>query len=358
LCSPRYALVYLPLFFGLVNPVVQLDGRYFEGLKGQYSFMLHFILQKEGSEPGEYICRVQPSSETFGDHERSISCEVELEAGRYQVVPKITAMRDTNKQTVDQAIKELADERPEKLRQVGLSYDLAHAKAGKPEEEVSPEKDAEANKKQTKVDEVSGKQQKQIEATKQEHKEKEAKLESKEIEAGEAAEKEKKAENSEEKEAAAEKVENKEGHEKRGDEGDDPTKKMHALPHSTGLTAPGGTMDEAVLTEHDKDKDKEKEGEGSEAAASEAGDENSDDEDSLPPWNAVCVIGLRVYSKDTEVTIALAKPKNDEEAASLAVEQLPAIEAPVDGEKPSVSVKIEEKETGKVEQTVADEVKA
>jgi hypothetical protein len=35
------------------------------------------------------------------------------------------------------------------------------------------------------------------------------------------------------------------------------------------------------------------------------------------PWNAVCVLGLRVYSKDPEVSIKLVKPKDAEEGAVL-----------------------------------------
>lgn len=42
--------------------------------------------------------------------------------------------------------------------------------------------------------------------------------------------------------------------------------------------------------------------------------------DSTPkPWNAVCVLGLRVYSQDSEISIKLVKPK-DEEAALLDVD--------------------------------------
>ena len=35
------------------------------------------------------------------------------------------------------------------------------------------------------------------------------------------------------------------------------------------------------------------------------------------PWNAVAVIGLRVYSKDPKLTVRLVKPKDPEEAAML-----------------------------------------
>jgi hypothetical protein len=42
-------------------------------------------------------------------------------------------------------------------------------------------------------------------------------------------------------------------------------------------------------------------------------------DDEPKPWNAVCVLGLRVYSRDPEVSIKLVKPKNVEEGAILDV---------------------------------------
>jgi hypothetical protein len=38
------------------------------------------------------------------------------------------------------------------------------------------------------------------------------------------------------------------------------------------------------------------------------------------PWNAVCVLGLRVYSQDPEVSINLVKPKDAEEGAILDID--------------------------------------
>lgn len=38
------------------------------------------------------------------------------------------------------------------------------------------------------------------------------------------------------------------------------------------------------------------------------------------PWNAVCVLGLRVYSQDLDVSIKLVKPKDVEEGAILDVD--------------------------------------
>lgn len=40
----------------------------------------------------------------------------------------------------------------------------------------------------------------------------------------------------------------------------------------------------------------------------------TDKDDVLKPWNAVCVLGLRIYSLDSDVSIQLIKPKDNEEA--------------------------------------------
>jgi DNA-binding FrmR family transcriptional regulator len=104
-----------------------LDTRYFRGLEGQYRFSLHFVLRELGSQTGDYVCRAR----TINGHvDRSISCEINLEKGQYEVVPQITAERRANKHPVEAVLPEYANRNPQKLRQVGLQYDLAHAKGG------------------------------------------------------------------------------------------------------------------------------------------------------------------------------------------------------------------------------------
>lgn len=61
--------------------------------------------------------------------DRSVSCEIYLEEGQYEVVPQITAERN-EKHAVELLVPEYANANPQKLRQVGLQYDLAHAKGG------------------------------------------------------------------------------------------------------------------------------------------------------------------------------------------------------------------------------------
>jgi hypothetical protein len=107
------------------GPVVivlsQLDDRYYLGLEGQYEFNLQFRLHKDDEE--EYIVR---SNGTYY-MKRSVSTELDLEAGSYTVLMKIKATRVPNP-TPDEVIRATCTKRREKLLATGLSYDLAHAK--------------------------------------------------------------------------------------------------------------------------------------------------------------------------------------------------------------------------------------
>ncbi|PCD44902.1 hypothetical protein AU210_000352 [Fusarium oxysporum f. sp. radicis-cucumerinum] len=113
----------------------QLDERYFKDLKGQYEFVLHFLLKTADDKTP--ICSVRPAHKW---DRRSINCEVELEPGTYEVIPKITAERYYWLPTVQKMVKMGADSNPQKLRQIGLQYDLAHAKGGIEEDEEEPSK--------------------------------------------------------------------------------------------------------------------------------------------------------------------------------------------------------------------------
>ncbi|EXL65327.1 hypothetical protein FOPG_18437 [Fusarium oxysporum f. sp. conglutinans race 2 54008] len=102
----------------------QLDDRYFPGLQGEYDFTLHFLLRPIISKID--ICRVSPCH--LGDG-RSINCELTLETGTYEVIPKIIAERN-GLGPVEETVKLAASRNPQKLRQVGLQYDLGYAKEG------------------------------------------------------------------------------------------------------------------------------------------------------------------------------------------------------------------------------------
>ena len=104
--------------------MIKLDDRYFQGLEGQYIFYLHFRLEKEGES--DYIVR------SHGNYfmRRSVSTDIELEPGTYSVLMKITAKRWAipDRPMPEQVIRERCIQRHDKLIQIGLAYDLAHAK--------------------------------------------------------------------------------------------------------------------------------------------------------------------------------------------------------------------------------------
>ncbi|KAL4895374.1 hypothetical protein BDV59DRAFT_173792 [Aspergillus ambiguus] len=101
----------------------QLDSRYFKGLADEYGFKLKFRIQKENEN--DYVVRSNSSLDHF--RTRSVNAEVDLEPGRYHVLLKITAERYDAESTED-VVRSLAPIKREKLVQIGLSYDLAHAK--------------------------------------------------------------------------------------------------------------------------------------------------------------------------------------------------------------------------------------
>ncbi|CAK7200878.1 hypothetical protein SEUCBS139899_003577 [Sporothrix eucalyptigena] len=120
------------------GPVVlvlsQLDERYFRGLEGQYSFDLSFRLHRvEGDSAAgdshdddafDYVVRSQASYRMS----RSVSVELELDAGSYLLLVKIDAQRDDNLLSTEDVIRNNVRMRREKLIRIGLAYDLAHSK--------------------------------------------------------------------------------------------------------------------------------------------------------------------------------------------------------------------------------------
>ncbi|KLU81664.1 calpain-9 [Magnaporthiopsis poae ATCC 64411] len=359
----------------VVISLSQLDERYFVGLEGQYTFSLHFVLKEENGKTGDHICRARPAHDW---ENRSVSCEVDLEAGRYEVIPKITATRDADKKLVENIVQECAEKCPQKLRQIGMQYDLAHAKGGVTDEDLLLETKAERKKRKEEEKKEKEKAKKEKEKAKQkkekakqkkekakqlkekrEKREKERKeraeriaqkkekkrlaKEAKEKEEAEAKEKAEKAEKVKAEEDAAKKaVEGSNAPtptsstEKGSDDGNDnatekPTETEAKVEAAPVVKDEGkGESDE----EDEKEEAEEEEEEEEEEEQDEEDEEESDEEEAAPaataddegrsPWNAVCVIGLRVFSRDSEVSVKLVKPKDAEEATSLSVGTTPA----------------------------------
>ncbi|KAI8654446.1 Calpain catalytic domain-containing protein [Fusarium keratoplasticum] len=118
----------------VVVTLSQLDDRYFHGFQGQYDFTLHFLLRAVTSQ--KKLCQVSPTN--HGDR-RSVSCEMVLEPGIYEAIPKILA-EASELPCVEEMIKLAEGKNPQKLRQIGLRYDLSHAKEGIISEDNPPEK--------------------------------------------------------------------------------------------------------------------------------------------------------------------------------------------------------------------------
>ncbi|KAI8627354.1 cysteine proteinase [Xylariaceae sp. FL1651] len=112
----------------LVLVLQQLDNRYYKGLRGQYSFRLHFRVHEQGRpESEDYIVR------SHGNYlmNRSVSIEIPcMEPGNYSVFLSIVAERDTDMLSIEDIVKRECRKREEneKFAQVGYAYDLAHSK--------------------------------------------------------------------------------------------------------------------------------------------------------------------------------------------------------------------------------------
>lgn len=102
--------------------LAQLDDRYFRGLEGQYRLELAFRLHKAGQE--DYLVRSQAPYRM----RRSVNVELELEGGEYDVRVKVTAVRLEKYLPIETVIRDNAKTHREKLTRIGLAYDLAHGK--------------------------------------------------------------------------------------------------------------------------------------------------------------------------------------------------------------------------------------
>ncbi|KAH6629480.1 hypothetical protein C7974DRAFT_187588 [Boeremia exigua] len=339
-----------------VFQLCQLDGRYFRGLEGKYDFDLHFILQEKDTESGDYIVRAR--SAWFGN--RSISAEVELEPGIYEVLPKIGAKRNAESPDVHEVITTVAERNPQKLRQIGLNYDLANAKGlvqlTDEEQKLADKKKREATEMKKRAKDAADREKAEFEAWKKEEKEeyeiwkkekkrledkiKLVKAESGTVGTGPAVP----AENEEVKSAAP--VVNADNAALKLDE----ETPANTAPETDLVNNTVGLKLDSVDTpsgdgkvEHTLDKDLRVQSRSPSRALSRGrrpaphmydasrsyyGDElqpealpraRSPVDTKTKPWNAVCVLGLRVYSQDSGVSIKLVKPKNAEEGAILDV---------------------------------------
>jgi hypothetical protein len=314
------------------------------------------VLQVGGAEGTEHIVRAR--GPWFGN--RSISAEVDLPAGIYDVLPKIEASRYADHPDVHEVVTKVAERNPQKLRQIGLNYDIANAKAltelTEEEEKEKERKDKEAAEKKRKKLEEEEKEKADFEAWKKEEKaEYEAwKKEKGSREGGvkprvatsttEVQHAEPKKDTSSATVKNAEEVvaspatvaepgkDQKAGLPKIKSDGDtsadeepqhtpdDEANRFFDAPCSTAedpatYHTRHGAFAEISYASHPEDAH----GDVSHPPRPPPHSNHAAPDNAPKPWNAVCVIGLRVYSQDPEVSIKLVKPKNAEEAALLDV---------------------------------------
>ena len=118
-------------------------------MEGQYRFYLAFALRKAGTE------EVLAEARGFENSDRrSVNCELYLEPGTYEVLPKITAERRHSGKSIDEVLRTNADKNPRKLQQVGRQYDLAHGRAGVLDEDAEQERKKLEEKKKRKQKKV------------------------------------------------------------------------------------------------------------------------------------------------------------------------------------------------------------
>lgn len=270
------------------------------------------------------------------------------------------ASQDSDTPEVHDVVRKLADRNPQKLRQIGMNYDIANAKGvveiSDEEKEKKASKAKEAKEKKIKEKEEADKEKYEFELWKKEKKQREEEAKGKAAETKGEKRDDVKEEGSSVASKGDTKKEDIEASNKEGDQ-DEPipvgskveaTKiKAGSAPSSVDAIAvkPGSESDSnnddggdtPSTVEHSSPKASAQPGNGEldntpvpppgaggpvsisgdDAAPQPAGNTPPLPDNKQNPWNAVCVLGLRVYSQDPEVSITLVKPKDADESAVL-----------------------------------------
>lgn len=207
----------------------------------------------------------------------------------YDVLPRISATRKSDGRPVEDIVKEYAEKNPQKLRQIGMQFDQAHAKGGVVDEDDNLEKKRAEEKRKKEEKKQKAERKKAIaKAAKAVEKASDAMKEVVKVDAKGADTPENKSDDDSDEE---------DGAESESDTDDDSKGSVH--------------KEEQEESDSDSDDDSEVEGDDDETGDS-------------PVWNAVCVLGLRVYARDPEVTITLTKVTDGDESTTLTVDGVPA----------------------------------
>ncbi|KAL2753037.1 hypothetical protein ACRALDRAFT_2112723 [Sodiomyces alcalophilus JCM 7366] len=312
----------------LVLTLAQLDDRYFKGLHGQYSFRLHFRIHEKGRPDAEdYFVR------SHGNYlmSRSVSIEIpDMPAGEYSVFISVTAERDAKQPSVEDVVKRECKDRTEneKLAQVGYAYDLAHSKGAAHIEEVarlrkirdqqkasaSRQKERRKQWERRHLNRMVNKKQKEKNTAKRERKRGPAVVDdadesSAEEEVQQQVNKDQandggKADGQTSDEKAASPAAKKEGKKREkkkapaprpdtdGDSSDSPIEDWEELYSSDDMVRkPRLTPAQPPLPK---------------SAIFE-----SEDEDAPEPWNAICIVGFQLYSKDEHLDLRVVMEGGD-----------------------------------------------
>ncbi|QKX59290.1 uncharacterized protein TRUGW13939_06422 [Talaromyces rugulosus] len=326
------------------SPIVvvlsQLDTRYFRGLEGEYDFTLQFRLEKEGEE--DYIVR---SSTTYM-MSRSVNTDITLDAGRYSILVKVTAYRRKATTNPENVVEQLASCRREKLVQIGLSYDLAHTKGL--EVETDEEKmQREEREERHRFAERTKLRERTIKKLQQQH------IREKKI----MARKERMMEQDRLRQAAAASYHAEPLEEDDSTYGDIKTPNGNGYVNGNGNSVSQstrkarvpsrpprpslnmsfsrhGNRDVAELLqdfEFDSDIDMPPEDSPRASKLPSLSAESTFGEGGEDPWNAVCVVGLKVFSKDPQLKLQVVKPEGGNG------------EAPLDRDDPAMSATLEKR---------------
>lgn len=303
----------------------QLDPRYFRGLDGQYSFSLQFRLEKEGEE--DYIIR----SRTSYLMQRSVNTDITLDPGRYFVLMKITAYRNSGADTPEDVVRRLASERREKLVQIGLSYDLAHAK-GVPTETEQEKREREEREESHRIAERNKLREETMARLKKEYIKK-RKLAARQQRQAASHSRATSLANSTYTETPIMIDTSKDiGKPPKTGNGTTPVSANGSdnARGSNGTSKPPrpsvdthfatdrfANEERELLDGFEFDSDIDMPPEEHREAKPARGTYPFDDQASCDPWNAVCVVGLKVYSKDRKLSLQVvrAPPEEDTETA-------------------------------------------
>ncbi|KAK5115558.1 hypothetical protein LTR62_001217 [Meristemomyces frigidus] len=275
----------------VVIVLVQPDERYYKGLAGRFGYSFHFQVYKNGSEDR---CIVRTMCESGGVPKvtRSVSAEMEdADPGTYSVVFKITPTRWGKAQTSEAAINEFALDRKEKLLAVGRKFDYAQSKGN------------------LRAAEAAAKRQERHDGIREKHDElrKERKLAKKEAERqgrkkdrADALQRKRRAEHEKavQDQTEAEKHADKEVQDDGGSQADHgsrpPIPELQEVKDTDFTWDP--TFDAPV-----EDSDEESLGKGKSTGA------RTDTIFGTDPWRALCVLGLRVYSQNSEAEVRVVR---------------------------------------------------